>query len=285
MDCAPACQICDQLPAFWDAFEEEHEEDETELITYGQFVRTDFGMAQHLGLEDPEEVALIVENSQRYLEELKLDPEFQDKVDGCRNHLRDCSYWAFQGECFNNPHYLDQHCAAACQTCDEIEIQPACLRDNYQPVMWEQPGELNQMFQRVATDPEFQKYSPNVLSGPQDENQGPWIVTLDDFLTQEECDALIQHGADQGYSKSMGIGEMNEDGTYSDAELTGRTSTNTWCDENSTDNPLIKGVIDRIEHLVQVPYSHAEFLQLLKYEPGQFYESHHDWSVNHLEEP
>lgn len=140
------------------------------------------------------------------------------------------------------------------------------------------------MFQRVATDPQFQKYSPNVLSSP-DTNGGPWIVALDDFVTEQECEALIQQGAAKGYDKSRGIGEMQEDGTYEDTVLTGRTSSNAWCDETCIDNPLIKGVIDRMEHLVQIPYGHSEFLQLLKYEPGQFYEEHHDWSDNHLEEP
>ena len=181
---------------------------------------------------------------------------------------------------------MNKKCPAACQTCrDNIHIQPACLRDNYQSVMWDQPGQLNQMFQRVATDPQFQQYSPTVLSSPET-TEGPWIITLDDFLTPDECHVLIQHGADQGYDESTTIGDINEDGTYDDEEVpTSRTSTNTWCDDASIDNPVIKGVIDRIEHLVQIPYSHAEFLQLLKYEPGQFYAEHHDWTENHLEEP
>lgn len=190
---------------------------------------------------------------------------------------------------------MAEHCAAACQTCDDLmeeyEEYPVCLRDDYQPVMWEQPGQLNHMFHRVATDPQFQKYSPTVLSSPNsmmendNEEEGPWVVTLEDFITEQECDAFIQFGTQQGYVNSMGIGEMNKDGTYDDENLTSRTSTNTWCDETCMDNPLIKGVIDRIEQLVQIPYSHAEFVQLLKYVPGQFYGEHHDWTDNHLEEP
>jgi prolyl 4-hydroxylase len=275
---------------------EKDAQDENELVASGLFVRTDFGMAQHLGFDNPDEVALLVQRSHTYLEQLKQQPDFKGKEDGCRNNLRECSIWAFTGECESNPSYMSKHCAAACQTCEAIHINPACLRDNYKPVMWEQPGALNQMFQRITTDPQFQKYNPTVLSSPHPNNNnndgndnkdkdGPWIVTLDDFITEQECQALIDHGAEIGYETSKGIGDMQEDGTYGDTELTGRTSTNAWCTEDSNDLPLIKAVMDRITQLVEIPYSHAEFIQLLKYEPGQFYEEHHDWSDNHLEEP
>jgi hypothetical protein len=96
-DCSPACQTCDQLEAILEDEAGDDEEDDGEYIAQGPFVRTDFGVAQHLGWDEPDDVAKLVERSHEYLEELQKDPEFQDKVDGCRNHLRDCSLWAWEG--------------------------------------------------------------------------------------------------------------------------------------------------------------------------------------------
>ena len=76
---------------------EEEDVDEIEWMDYGRFVPTDFGVAQNLGWDDPEEVAKVVTQTHQYLEQLKQDPEFQTKVDGCRNHMRECSAWAFEG--------------------------------------------------------------------------------------------------------------------------------------------------------------------------------------------
>jgi len=114
-------------------------------------------------------------------------------------------------------------CAPACGTCDLIDFGARCppLSPDVQPAL--RPGELNQMFERIVstapgnvTNVEEQErlvdfwdglppYSVKILSKP-DENHPseisikldkaspPWLITFDGFLTDDECDKLIEIG-------------------------------------------------------------------------------------------
>ena len=44
---------------------------------------------------------------------------------------------------------------------------------------------------------------------------GPWVVTIDDFLTNEECLHLIQFGYDIGYKRTV----LEEGKDYNEDEL------------------------------------------------------------------
>lgn len=71
---------------------------------------------------------------------------------------------------------------------------------------------------------ELQHYEPKVLSRPSytdgdseetaDYQLGPWVVILDSFLTDDECERLIELGAIEGYKRSSDVGEKKEDGTF-----------------------------------------------------------------------
>jgi len=56
-----------------------------------------------------------------------------------------------------------------------------------------------------------------------------------------------------------------------------RTSFQCWCNfaECFTD-PLVHRVTARINNLTGTPYDNGEDLQIVRYEPGQFYRRHHD---------
>ena len=41
-------------------------------------------------------------------------------------------------------------------------------------------------------------------------------------------------------------------------------------------DPVAQRVVDRIEHLTQIPQKNSESLQLLRYGEGQYYRTHHD---------
>ena len=78
-----------------------------------------------------------------------------------------------------------------------------CAFDDSVPKMWQEPGDLNRFFEHIV------QTQPNVTvhSGPVDIIQrmdlaanssnanipdGPWILTIDNFLTPAECEHLIQ---------------------------------------------------------------------------------------------
>ena len=110
----------------------------------------------------------------------------------------------------------------------------------------------------------------------------PWVVSIDGFLTNEECDRLIELGESKGYDQST---------KYDDEELgkhvvdESRTSSNTWCQGWCDSDPIVRGVIDRMTKLTGIPYDNYEPLQLVHYKEGQKYNKHHDLTVVHDKMP
>ncbi|OEU23049.1 hypothetical protein FRACYDRAFT_178438 [Fragilariopsis cylindrus CCMP1102] len=111
---------------------------------------------------------------------------------------------------------------------------------------------------------------------------GPWLLVIDDFLDTEEVNRLIELGEWEGYERSTLIEDTDDDDddeTVSDSdEKADRTSSTAWCQSRTCKNDEIsQDVIDRVYELVQFDDLHAEDLQLLHYEVGQYYLPHHDF--------
>jgi prolyl 4-hydroxylase len=108
----------------------------------------------------------------------------------------------------------------------------------------------------------------------------------DSDTADEECDRLIELGNAIGFDRSTEYASTsNADGSTDFVESKGRTSTNTFCQEGCEDDPLVEGVIARMTQMTSIPYDNFEHLQLVKYEEGQFYNLHHDFSKVHETHP
>lgn len=79
------------------------------------------------------------------------------------------------------------------------------------------------MFEKLTKEPYLTKYSVETLSSPA--TGGPWVITMDDIVTAEEAERLIELGAKEGYVRSSDVGKMNADGTHEKDVNSGRTST------------------------------------------------------------
>jgi prolyl 4-hydroxylase len=175
-------------------------------------------------------------------------------------------------------------CAPVCGTCEQISYEYRCPFDENAPTALN-PGDLDVMFERILKD--FTHHTPIVLSSPNTTaNTGPWVVQLDTFATAEECERLIELGAELGYGDSRTVGKTFADGTV-EAVVADRirTSKNAWCEELCENDPLVVPLWDRIEKLLDIPKNNSEFLQLLRYEETQFYGQHHDYLDHHKDRP
>ena len=113
---------------------------------------------------------------------------------------------------------------------------------------------------------------------------GPWIVVLEDFLSPEECDRLIELGYALGRERSTIHDDPDEEEDENDKEETEvndeavkeeiqeeeeawRTSTTAWCKEEvCMEDPIAKRIHDRIGFTTGVTdESYYEYFQLLKY--------------------
>jgi hypothetical protein len=140
---------------------------------------------------------------------------------------------------------------------------------------------------------------------------GPWVLLIDDFLTEEETTRLVELGRKEGYTKSsirddnideddldeddLGEDDLDEDdlgeddyGFYDDdddnesekeAETeTTRSSSTAWCQSSTCKNDEVyKDVVNRVHELVGMGPSLTEDLQLLHYDVGELYGNHHDY--------
>jgi prolyl 4-hydroxylase len=269
---------------------------------------TDLGVPQILQNANHQRHAAIqnqrmlerIEEARDYVENIVMvEPRYESVRTLCRNQYEDCALWATQhlggtetqaeggGECEDNAVFMRAQCAPVCFSCEDLHVDAKCpLVPNTKNAWY--PGDLNLMFERLTTDPAFQQYTPTVLSRPDyvgddteetaDYQLGPWVLVLEDFVSADEAERMIEAGDEIGYARSTDVGEVYADGTFEDKVSTSRTSMNAWCNEESCyEDPLVKDVIHRIETLTQIPPMNSESLQLLRYEEGQFYKVHHDY--------
>jgi prolyl 4-hydroxylase len=141
------------------------------------------------------------------------------------------------------------------------------------------------MFEMILASPANEQYNVTIHSSPasykdheEGHDDGPWVITLDDFLSPAECERMIQLGHDIEYTRSEDVGAKKFDGTYEAIVSKDRTSTTAWCiDDDCFKDPVTLAVRERIEELTGIPDVNSEYLQILRYEETQRYGVHHDY--------
>jgi prolyl 4-hydroxylase len=142
---------------------------------------------------------------------------------------------------------------------------------------------------QTLADSKMPHYTVHVHSQPttttvsesSEENKAsqPWVITFDNFVTDEECDAMIQLGYKNEYKISKDVGAKKWDGSFDGIESKGRTSENAWCTTHDgcrkEDVPSL--LHERMSQVMGIPAVNSEDFQILKYEVGQFYKTHHDY--------
>jgi len=265
---------------------------------------TDFGVKQ----ERPDtsdttlsaKVATIIRESKTYMRKVRANKEYGTIRETCRNGNAKCSIWAAQGECQNNPAAMRVTCAPACHSCEMVDVEKRCPMDDtiHEENVLKKKGDLNALFERIVDDDNdengFAKFKPRTIQRPYKSGDtrkrtwtlGPWMVALDEFLTDEECDRLIEVSQERGFGQSEEIiKKVKPDGSFERRISTYRTSSNTWCDRACQQDSLISGVIDRIANVTGVPEVNSEPLQVLKYENGDKYGEHADYIKYQKERP
>ena len=175
----------------------------------------------------------------------------------------------------------------------------SCAPRPEDPVAWK-PADLDHMFERIIQTFDHVKVwsctltATNQLKATQTSTRGsgtedadgnkhyplvgPWIITIDNFISPAEAQHLIDWGKQLGYERSQGVAqdldheELDRDGALSSVGVVSadRTSTNTWCEEGCHDDPVVVNVKNRLENLTGIPMDNAELIQLLQCTYGHF---------------
>ncbi|CAJ1958848.1 unnamed protein product [Cylindrotheca closterium] len=250
---------------------------EEDIQTYGEG-DIDMGVEQGLGSASfsPDKVLMAIAESEHYLKTTMMKQSIRNK---CKNTHADCTVWALDGECEENPGYMKMNCAPACQSCYYLSTETRCPIDPEAPLAW-QAGDLDRMFQKLTQEPYLTKYNVTILASPN--TNGPWVITMENLIQPDEADRLIALGQEMGFERSKGMAKIHPDGTPEHVVSDARTSTQTWCREDCSADPMSRQVIERLSNLTGIDEMNSEYLQLLEYEPGQYYHNHHDYLANEL---
>jgi prolyl 4-hydroxylase len=159
------------------------------------------------------------------------------------------------------------NCPKSCNSClDGLKRSQLCHRTRQRRPLLRRGG-ISGTFERVVEQMTHEKYAVNVLSRPP---QGPWVITIDDFLAEHEIRALLEKGGHH-YERSLA----------GDGVSPVRTSSTSWCNVPFCEgDPTIKSLKRRVANVTGVPLTHSEHVQVLRYEVGDFYRQHHDQNAH-----
>ena len=95
----------------------------------------------------------------------------------------------------------------------------------------------------------------------QDKAFPPWFITFDFFLTDEECDALIQLGYKYEYKRSTDLAPgVRFDVTFDSVQSRSPTSENAWCADSTgcRQEEVAARVHERMSQVMKIPPENSE---------------------------
>ena len=236
------------------------------------------------------------------LDEILPSPNYAKIKKLCKNNHNLCSSWAAFGECVTDPKYMLYECPLACRSCGHLDVDIRCPV-NYdsleQQNIWK-PNDLHKMFINITTPSSTKrktntpyhhakKYQPKTVTQPihspslinNNDCSHFWILSFEKFLTNEECDRMIQLAEEEGYDRTnqyVEEGEIDEDDDEDEEEGDDNYDKyylNLWCDK-CDDDPMMQNIIKRIEKITNIKSTHYETIQIFKYLQGQYHIPHTD---------
>ncbi len=190
----------------------------------------------------------------------------------CSDRHKQCDEFVDANQCETMPGWMIMNCPVACGACHLRSKEARCVYSNMNmsEVPAYLPGEMSMMFESLI-DRFEDRYTINILS------TSPYVVTFDDFLSNDEIRALTNEVKE--WTRSVDTGQVNELGNTGQKLSEGRTSSNAWCTQDCQANQYVQSLYRKIEEIVGIPRSNYEHFQILRYEIGQKYEVHHDYGA------
>jgi len=244
--------------------------------TMNSFVGHKFYWAVHGRRQQVGEDIAMTLGQREYV--LPADVRISVDTKSCQDRHRRCPQDARNGECERNPGWMIVNCPVSCNRCEMLDPKKRCdrtlphLNMSANPT-WE-AGSLDALFEDIVSHERWKPFNPTALSSPPD---GPWIVSFDNVIEDAEADALVKTVQDK-FERSTDTGAANEYGEAQKLVSTGRTSENAWCIGPCFEHPEVQSLTDRIENITRIPQGNYENYQVLRYEAGQYYRTHHDMS-------
>ena len=177
-----------------------------------------------------------------------------------------------------NIHFCPKTCDKALNACELHDPNLRCNRTRLfnennvtlKPGFEPNSGELAELFNTIEA--KWAHLGARLIL------QDPPIAVFNNFMTEEEAVALRTASGDNAFKRSTASGTTDASGYTTQVTSKVRTSQNAWCMGSCQKNPTVQAVTNRIEEVTTVDQGNFESFQLLRYETGQYYNRHHDYS-------
>ena len=137
----------------------------------------------------------------------------------CVNKDNMCTHWAMQGRCSEVDVKLK--CGPSCGSCMYLDENVRCGGTIEELPNALAAGSIDKMFKRIVRN-----YDVQILSQPTQEQGNPWIVTIDDFVSDEEIKLILEYGQKTGYEQA---GETYGGNHAAATKTQKRTNEASWC--------------------------------------------------------
>jgi len=222
----------------------------------------DVGVDQSYGSAKQNEIKKVINQYHQYFaNEVLIKGEYSMVRKDCKNHHQSCAYWVTAGECERNLAYMTENCPLACRTCLRLDYKVKCPVDMNTNALKEK-GDLSRLFQSVIMESGDDVQPIIIHSKPtKDDNTIPWIVELNNFVSQNEANELINVGKGMGYDSSSG----------------------SWCTDQCSSNATIQSLLTKLSTMLNIPEKYFELFHLVKYDSNTMHSDRHDYHVSQLE--
>ena len=200
--------------------------------------------------------------------ESSVKQECSNNFEECNDHFDDCT---------NHPGFMVINCPLTCGTCHlrnpEVRCAASFLNISTSPIL--KQGEIDVLFVNIR---DSDQSNVKVLS------QEPWFIQLDDFLSDELVDSLLAQ-VNGSWERSSESGEIDVTGAGSKLTTPTRTSSTFWCNNECQYTEVSSKIASLIKEVIHIPTNHFEPIQILKYNVGEKFVTHHDYSYQELTLP
>ena len=239
----------------------------------------DLGPDQNHAREDADETKeakKVIHAMEVYARNEVSKPEYDNVRESCRNSDINCALWTARGECQKNPGFMMMTCPLACRKCDQLPKFERCAHSQVEKVDIKE-GDIDSLFSH-GIESSWSELDPYVLSQPTVQNENtPWVVKIDNFLTDEECGYLISLAEAIGWAT---VSTKNQENSV------GRSKKTSLCDdEECAHDSMLVRVQEKLSNLLSIPANNFEFVEFEKFNFGDSFGVHHHYATDDFWKP
>ncbi|ETO25077.1 hypothetical protein RFI_12067 [Reticulomyxa filosa] len=238
------------------------------------------------------------------------------RFESCDDDLvDDCPLLASKGDCDKNTHWMRLNCQKSCNFCfyedrcrihlkrtPGVSLEPMNLYGHvFDSIMSNET--LGFFFKKNADKAKKKKKGSGSRRkkknykriecvykyGIEYITRNPPILSFDRFLSEELVDNFLNKPFHH-FERSADAGELLDNFTYAQIYSiyitytlyvinndNNNKSSQSWCEKDCDKDDATDKILSQMEEIVRIPRENFEQLQVLQYEVGQYYNTHHDF--------